>query len=231
MSITRSDSRRGRDSITLISVKANTPASFLVFILPATRSPSALYHPRSFFVYTSARYTRHRRVSARGASFRNPRQWRRGFAGTKTFLRRLKSHSTRSLSFSFTYLPWNGKLFGFPFSSDSIGVAPSRVTVRDRVPSCALHVDLAVNSWILSITQKYQTFNLGNLRNVFRDLSADVYFIIKCPHFPQVNERRWQNLQFILCKCVLSSYAIFTRDSICTFPTRFCFLTFANEYP
>lgn len=103
-----------------------------------------------FFFYTAAPATRVIVEFQRGTSFRNPRQWRRGFAGTKTFLRRLKSHSTRSPSFSPAL---KRKTLRLPFFARYriIGVASARVTVRDRVPSFALHVDLAVNSWILSI--------------------------------------------------------------------------------
>jgi len=115
----------------------------------------------SFFFYTSA--TRAIVEFQRGTSFRNPCRWRRGFAGTKTFLRRLKSHSTRLLFFSPARLPWNGKLFGFLFSSDTYNRRRVGSRYRTRSRSFALHVDLAVNSWISSITG----FNSENLRNVF----------------------------------------------------------------
>lgn len=62
------------------------PSSFLVFVPPTflTRSSSVLF----FFFFLFTRYTL---SSSFSASFRNPRQSRRGFANTKTFLRRLKS--------------------------------------------------------------------------------------------------------------------------------------------
>jgi len=79
----------------------------------------------------------------RDTSFRNLRQWRRGFAGTKTFLRRLKSHSTRSLFFS-SALKRKTLRLSFFVRYRIAGVASARVTVRDRVPSFVLHVNLAV---------------------------------------------------------------------------------------
>jgi hypothetical protein len=112
---------RGRDSTSptaLMSVKANAkPDSFLVFVLsmcldaPSIRSirftlvffyflPLSLSLSFSlslslFLFFSAPAAICHRRVSARPFEIRAGD----GLAGTKTFLRRLKSHSTRPLSF------------------------------------------------------------------------------------------------------------------------------------
>lgn len=78
-----------RDFITFISAKVNVRLdSFLVFILPiflTCLSPVLVFF--FFCIYPLYAIVKFQR----GAFFRNPRQSRRGFANTKTFLRRLKS--------------------------------------------------------------------------------------------------------------------------------------------
>lgn len=80
-----------RDFITLISAKVNAcPDSFLIFILPTFLTRSSPVFVLFLFIFLV--YPLYAIVEfQRDASFRNPRQSRRGFANTKTFLRRLKS--------------------------------------------------------------------------------------------------------------------------------------------
>lgn len=94
----------------------------------------------------------------RSTSFRNSRQWRRGFAGTKTFLRRLKNHSTRS-SRPETENSSASLFRPIPYSRRRAG---SRYRTRSRSFVRAARGPDMVNSWILLISGSEIKF--GKLR-------------------------------------------------------------------
>jgi len=121
--------------------------SFLFFRWPVHPRLYITFAP--FFLYTSARYTRHRRVSARhvlskSAPVTERFRWHKDIPTTikksldSVALLLARPETENSSASLFRLIPCNRRR------------ASSRYRVRSR-SFVALHVDLAVNSWILSI--------------------------------------------------------------------------------